>query len=83
VFYSALHRRPVLDPAGIAIGRLDDLAVTVAETYPAATALVVRRGRLEPFPLTARWRDVESVDPAAIRLRVPVERLVLGRRLPS
>ena len=83
VFYSALHRCPVFDLAGTAIGRLDDLAVTVAETYPAATALVVRRGRLEPFPLTVRWRDVESVDPTGIRLRVPVERLVPGRRLPS
>jgi len=79
VFYSALHRRPVVDASGTPIGRLDDLAVTLAETFPAVTALVVRRGRVESFPLTARWRDVEPIDGSAIRLRVPVERLVPGR----
>src|SRR5437762_2965927 len=83
LFYSALHGRPVLDPDGNLVGRFDDLAVTLTETFPAATALLIRRGRVESFRLTARWRDVESVDLAAVRLRVPVERLVPGRRLPS
>jgi len=83
LFYSALHGRPVRDPDGNVVGRLDDLAVTLTETFPAATALLVRRGRVESFRLTARWRDVESVDLAAVRLRVPDERLVPGRRLPS
>src|SRR6058998_3127104 len=83
LFYSALHGRPVRDPDGNVVGRLDDLAVTLTETFPAATALLIRRGRVESFRLTARWRDVESVDLAAVRLRVPVERLVPGRRLPS
>src|SRR3989475_10848575 len=83
LFYSALHGRPVLDPAGNAVGRLAGLAATLTEPCPAATALLVRRGRVESFRLTARWRDVESVDLAAVRLRVPVERLVPGRRLPS
>src|SRR5439155_10652 len=83
LFYSGLYGRPVLDPDGNAVGRLDDLAVTLAETFPAVTALLIRRGRVESFRLTARWRDVESVDPTAVRLRVPVERLVPGRRLPS
>src|SRR2546425_11582735 len=83
LFYSALYGRPVLDPDGNAVGRLDDLAVTLAETFPAVTALLIRRGRVESFRLTARWRDVESLEPAAVRLRVPVERLVPGRRLPS
>jgi len=83
VFYSSLHHRPVVDVSGTFVGRLDDLAVTLAETFPAVTALVVRRGRVEPFPLTARWRDVESIDGSAIRLRVPVEGLVPGRRAPA
>src|SRR5207302_10618606 len=43
VFYSA-HGRPVVDAAGNAIGRVDDLAVTLAERFPFVTALVVRRG---------------------------------------
>src|SRR5207247_7826195 len=83
LFYSALHGRPVLDPDGNLVGRFDDLAVTLTETFPAATALLIRRGRVESFRLTARWRDVESVDLAAVRLRVPVERLVPGGRIPS
>src|SRR5213594_3579089 len=83
LFYSALYGRPVRDPDGNVVGRLDDLAVTLTETFPAATALLVRRGRVESFRLTARWRDVESVDLAAVRLRVPDERLVPGRKHPS
>src|SRR5437867_4550450 len=47
VFYSALHGRPVEDAAGVPLGRLDDVAVALAETFPSATALVVRRGRIE------------------------------------
>src|SRR3989442_14828003 len=83
LFYSAIHGRPVLDPDGGTVGRLDDLAVTLTEAFPAAAALPGRRGRGEAFRLTARWRAVESADASAIRLRVPVERLVPGRRLPS
>src|SRR5262245_48630608 len=82
VFYSSLHGRPVVDAAGAVIGRLDDLAVTFAETFPATVALAIRRGRLESFPLTARWRDVEDID-GDIRLKVPVDRLVPGRRTPD
>src|SRR5579871_1208978 len=82
VFYSRLHGRTVVDAAGLAVGRLDDLAVNVADTFPPVTALVVRRGRLEPFPLTARWRDVAAVD-GVVRLAVPVGRLVPGRALQS
>src|SRR5947207_15248578 len=83
LFYSALHGRPVLDPDGNLVGRFDDLAVTLTETFPAATALLIRRGRVESFRLTARWRDVESVDLAAVRLRGPVESLVPGSRPPA
>ncbi|HLK10013.1 MAG TPA: CBS domain-containing protein [Candidatus Binatia bacterium] len=82
MFYSRLHGRTVVDAAGLAVGRLDDLAVNVADTFPPVTALVVRRGRLEPFPLTARWRDVAAVD-GVVRLAVPVGRLVPGRALQS
>jgi len=83
VFYSALHGRRVVDTAGVEVGRLEDLAVSLADAFPAATALVARRGRFEPFPLTARWRDVDAIDPDAIRLRVRVERLTPGRVAPA
>ncbi len=81
VFFSSLHGRTVVDSAGKVVGRLDDLAVSLAETFPAITALVARRGRLEPFPLTARWRDVADSDGPTIRLSVPVERLAPTRSL--
>jgi CBS domain-containing protein len=83
VFYSSLHGRPVLDATGTEVGRLDDLAVELTEGFPPVVALVARRGRIESFPLTARWRDVETIDERVVRLRVPVDRLVPGRRLPS
>jgi CBS domain-containing protein len=83
LFYSSLHGRPVVDASGATIGRLDDLAVTLADTFPATNALAIRRGRLESFSLTARWRDVASIDPDAVRLRVAVDRLVPGRWVPA
>jgi hypothetical protein len=82
VFYSSLHGRPVVDATGVPIGRLSDLAVAVADVFPAATALLVRRGRLESFSLTARWRDVDAIDGGAIRLKVGVDGLVPGRWAP-
>ena len=33
LYYSALHGRPVLDPDSNVVGRLDDLAVTLTETF--------------------------------------------------
>jgi len=83
VFYSTLHGRPVVDSSGRLVGHLDDLAVTLADVFPATTALVARRGRFEPFPFTVRWRDVDSLDGGTVRLRVPVERLTPGRDLQS
>src|SRR5438046_9324357 len=82
LFYSALHGRPVLDPDGNLVGRFDDLAVTLTETFPAATALLIRRGRVESFRLTARWRGGQPVDLAAVRLRVPAGRRGPGRAPP-
>ncbi len=79
IFYSSLQGRLVVDLSGRPVGRLHDLAVTAAETYPAVTALVIRLGRIESFPLTARWRDVDSLDGRVVRLKVPVEGLVPGR----
>jgi CBS domain-containing protein/sporulation protein YlmC with PRC-barrel domain len=82
VFYSDLHHRLVVDLAGRPVGRLEDVAVTLGDAYPAVVAIVIRRGRVESFSLTARWRDVESIDGDVIRLRVPVEGLVPGRFTP-
>jgi magnesium transporter len=83
VFFSALHRRLIVDPSGRPVGRIDDLAINLADTFPAVTALVIQRGWVERFALTARWRDVESLDGSTVRLRVPVGRLVPGRTTQS
>src|SRR5262245_48750150 len=81
VFFSSLYNRLVVDPSGAPVGRLADLAVALAETFPSTTAVVIRRGFVESFPLTARWRDIASIDGPVVRLGVSVDRLVPGRRL--
>jgi magnesium transporter len=83
VFFSALHGLPVVDATGTTVGRLDDAAVELTEGFPPIAALAARRGRIESFPVTARWRDVDRIGDTEIRLRVPVERLVPGRWLPT
>lgn len=83
LFFSQLQGYRVVDPAGGPVGRLDDVAVSLAEPFPAVAAIAIRRGRIDALPLTARWRDVESMNGRVVRLRTPIERLTPGRRLPS
>jgi len=72
VFFSSLLSKPVCDSQGAPVGRLTDLAVSVAYMFPPVVGFVVQRGRLEPFPLTGRWSDVVDIDGPAIRLGVPI-----------
>jgi magnesium transporter len=75
VFFSSLLNKPVCDSQGALVGRLKDLAVSVAYMFPPVVGFVVQRGRLEPFPLTGRWSDVIDIDGPAIRLGVPISAL--------
>jgi magnesium transporter len=75
VFFSSLLNKPVCDSQGTPVGRLMDLAVSVAYMFPPVVGFVAQRGRLEPFPLTGRWSDVVDVDGPAIRLGVPIHAL--------
>ena len=75
VFFSSLLSKPVCDSQGVPVGRLTDLAVSVAYMFPPVVGFVVQRGRLEPFPLTGRWSDVVDIDGPAIRLGVPIHAL--------
>ncbi len=75
VFFSAVLNKPVCDSQGTPVGRLTDVAVSVAYMFPPVVGFVVQRGRLEPFPLTGRWSDVVEIDGPAIRLGVPIHAL--------
>ncbi|HVO26854.1 MAG TPA: CBS domain-containing protein [Candidatus Margulisiibacteriota bacterium] len=75
VFFSTLLDKPVHDANGILVGRLSDLAVSVAYMFPPVVAFVVQRGRWEKFALTGRWSDVADIGGTAIRLTVGIQAL--------
>ncbi len=75
LFFSTLLQRPVVDANGTVVGRLSDLAVSVAYMFPPVVAFVVQRGRWEPFALTGRWADVVDISGPAIRLGVGIRNL--------
>jgi CBS domain-containing protein/sporulation protein YlmC with PRC-barrel domain len=75
LFFSTLLQKPVVDANGTVVGRLSDLAVSVAYMFPPVVAFVVQRGRWEPFALTGRWSDVVDISGPAIRLGVGIQNL--------
>ncbi|MFI5365796.1 MAG: magnesium transporter [Candidatus Binatia bacterium] len=75
LFFSSLLEKPVYDANGVLVGRLSDLAVSVAYMFPPVVAFVVQRGRWEPFALTGRWSDVADISGPAIRLGVGIQAL--------
>src|SRR5512140_1922445 len=75
LFFSTLLQKPVVDANGTVVGRLTDLAVSVAYMFPPVVAFVVQRGRWEPFALTGRWSDVVDISGPAIRLGVGIQNL--------
>jgi len=79
LFFSVLLDKPVCDSQGTEIGRLTDVAVSVADTFPPVVGFVVQRGRWEKFALTGRWSSVVDIDGPAIRLGVPIQALMPSR----
>src|SRR5512143_3547299 len=75
VFFSTLLDKPVHDANGVFVGRLNDLAVSVAYMFPPVVAFVVQRGRWEKFALTGRWSDVAEIGGMGIRLSVGIQAL--------
>lgn len=75
LFFSTLLQKPVVDANGTVVGRLSDLAVSVAYMFPPVVAFVVERGRWDPFALTGRWADVIDISGPAIRLGVGIQNL--------
>ncbi len=76
LFLSTLLGKEVLDADGVLVGRLSDLSVSVASTFPPVVGFVVQRGRWEPFALTGRWTDVVDIDGPAIRLGRGIQTLM-------
>jgi len=74
--------RDVTGADGTPHGRLEDLAVDLAERHPAVTALLVRRGRGAPTHAIP-WSDVASFEHAGVELNrgAPSADVVLGEAL--
>jgi len=63
LYVSAVLGRPVIDPSGIELGRLDDLGLVPGETLPAVSGLFVRRGGGRQF---IPWSEVNLFTPVVV-----------------
>ena len=72
IFFSTLLRQSVFDNEGRRLGTLYDLCVTLNETFPVVTALVVRNtlSTLSNATMIIPWSQVNSLDEPQIRLIV-------------
>lgn len=75
LFLSSLLGKPVEDAEGVRVGRLSDLVVAMASTFPPVVGFVVQRGRWDPLRLTGRWTAVADVGGPVIRLTVGMRAL--------
>jgi magnesium transporter len=85
IFFSTLLRQSVFDNEGRRLGTLHDLCVTLNETYPVVTALVVRNtlGTLSNATMIIPWSQVNSLDEPQIRLTVKQSELQTYRPQPD
>ncbi len=67
-FLSQCIGLPVRDPSGEPIGTIADLIVAIGDRYPPVTGLVASTDKRLIF---LPWRNVEGLDEAGARLRVP------------
>jgi magnesium transporter len=72
IFFSTLLRQNVFDNEGRRLGTLHDLCVTLNETFPVVTALIVRNtlSTLSNTTMIIPWSQVNSLDEPQIRLTV-------------
>ncbi len=72
IFFSTLLRQSVFDNEGRRLGTLHDLCVTLNETFPVVTALIVRNtlSTLSNTTMIIPWSQVNSLDEPQIRLTV-------------
>ncbi|MBI2952851.1 MAG: magnesium transporter [Chloroflexi bacterium] len=70
-YLSQLIGKPVLDPQGQPVGRLDELIVRLGEPFPPVTGLALRLGGgrgIGPLATFLPWGQVASVTPAGLIL---------------
>lgn len=46
---SRLRHRPILDAAGVRLGRVEDIAVRLSDPHPCVSAVIMRTGRAQPI----------------------------------
>jgi CBS domain-containing protein/sporulation protein YlmC with PRC-barrel domain len=67
LFFSELLGRFVVDEAGVAVGKLADFKLRLAEPFPMVATLVVKK-RKEKKLLELDWQEVQSLNTTMIRL---------------
>ncbi len=75
-----VHRPAGARPSGEPIGNIADLIVAIGDRYPPVTGLVVRTDQRRIF---LPWRNVEQLDEAGARLRVPTIDIGKFRQRPD
>ena len=78
IFLSELLRRSIFDSDNRRVGTLRDVWVTLHETFPVVTALVVQHGLSTGVTNNDRvipWSQVQSIEEPQIRLTVPQEQI--------
>ncbi len=63
LYVSAVLGRPVIDPAGVELGRLDDLRLEPGETLPVVSGLFIRQGGDRRF---VPWKAVNLFTPVVV-----------------
>jgi magnesium transporter len=67
LFFSGLLGRLVVDEDGVAVGKLADFKLRLAELFPMVATLVVKKRR-EKKLVELDWQEVQSLDTTMIRL---------------
>lgn len=70
IFLSTLLHRSVYDIEGRRLGALKDLAVSLNETFPAVTAIIVATSTLGSGEMTIPWSQVDNLEEPEIHLTV-------------
>ena len=74
IFFSTLLRQSVFDTEGRRLGALHDICVSLRETFPVVTALIVRN-TLSNTTINIPWMQVNSLEEAQIHLTVKQSQL--------
>ncbi len=82
IFLSTLLRQSVCDLDGRRLGTLKDICVSLNETFPTVTALVVSRSTLSTHDLIIPWSYVDNLE-AARKISLTVAQAQINTYTPS